>query len=122
MAANQDEAERAADQLMEALVGDDVLAIEQERWQAVAISPSPHWRNDALPDAQPAAVNGEALGSKPDAPGAVGGQVVTGGGTESMGRHRHPNRRVQQLPCQVITGIPSCSGPCPIWCVLSCPQ
>lgn len=42
--ANQDEAERAADQLMEALVGDDVLAIDQERWQAMAISPLPHWR------------------------------------------------------------------------------
>jgi len=44
VAANQDAAERAADQLMEALVGDDVLAIDQERWQAMAISPSPHWR------------------------------------------------------------------------------
>ena len=42
--ANQDEAERAADQLMEALVGDDLLAIDQERWQAMASSPSPHWR------------------------------------------------------------------------------
>ena len=38
---NQDEAERAADQLIEALVGDDVLAIDQERWQAMAISPLP---------------------------------------------------------------------------------
>ena len=44
VAANQDEAERAADQLMEALVGDDVLAIDHERWQAMAISPSPQWR------------------------------------------------------------------------------
>ena len=44
VAANQDEAERAADQLMEALVGDDVLAIDHERWQAMANSPSPHWR------------------------------------------------------------------------------
>ena len=42
--ANQDAAERAADQLMEALVGDDVLAIDQERWQAMDRSPSPHWR------------------------------------------------------------------------------
>ena len=42
--ADQDAAERAADQLMEALLGDDVLAIEQERWQAMAISPSPHGR------------------------------------------------------------------------------
>jgi hypothetical protein len=31
--ANQDAAERAADQLIAALVGDDVLAIDQERWQ-----------------------------------------------------------------------------------------
>ena len=44
VAANQDAAERAADQLMEALVGDDVLAIDQERWQSMARSPSPHWR------------------------------------------------------------------------------
>jgi predicted nucleotidyltransferase len=44
VAANQDEAERAADQLIEALVGDDVLAIDQERWQAMASSPSPQWR------------------------------------------------------------------------------
>jgi len=44
VAANQDAAERAADQLMEALVGDDVLAIDQERWQAMGNSPSPHWR------------------------------------------------------------------------------
>ena len=44
VAANQDAAERAADQLMEALVGDDVLAIDHERWQAMANSPSPHWR------------------------------------------------------------------------------
>jgi hypothetical protein len=52
VAANQDAAERAADQLMKALVGDDVLAIDQERWQAMARSPSPHWRDDALADAQ----------------------------------------------------------------------
>ena len=44
VAANQDAAERAADQLIEALVGDDVLAIDQERWQAMANSTSPHWR------------------------------------------------------------------------------
>ena len=42
--ANQDAAERTADRLTEALVGDDVLAIDQERWQAMARSPSPHWR------------------------------------------------------------------------------
>ncbi len=41
VAANQDAAERAADQLIEALVGDDVLTIDQECWQAMAISPSP---------------------------------------------------------------------------------
>jgi predicted nucleotidyltransferase len=44
VAANQDAAERAADQLMEALVGDDVLAIDHERWHSMARSPSPHWR------------------------------------------------------------------------------
>ena len=44
VAGDQDAAERAADQLMEALVGDDVLAIDQERCQAMARSPSPHWR------------------------------------------------------------------------------
>jgi predicted nucleotidyltransferase len=44
VAANQDAAERAADQLIAALVGDDVLAIDQERWQAMDRSPSPHLR------------------------------------------------------------------------------
>ena len=44
VAANQDAAERAADQLIAALLGDDVLAIDQVRWQAMARSPSPHWR------------------------------------------------------------------------------
>ena len=29
---------------MEALAGDDVLAIDHNRWQAMANSPSPHWR------------------------------------------------------------------------------
>ena len=37
-------AERAADQLRSALVGDDVLALNRCRWQAMAASPSPHWR------------------------------------------------------------------------------
>ena len=37
-------AEQAADQLRAALVGDDVLALDQWRWQAMADSPSPHWR------------------------------------------------------------------------------
>ena len=60
-------------------------------------------------------------GANQDTPGAHGGQVVTGGGTESMGRHRHLFRRVQPLSCQVITGMPKCFGPCPIWCVISCP-
>jgi predicted nucleotidyltransferase len=44
VAADKDAAERAADQLIEALVGDDVMAIDQERWQAMDGSPSPHWR------------------------------------------------------------------------------
>jgi predicted nucleotidyltransferase len=37
-------AERWADQLREALVGDDVLAVSSDRWQTMAGSPSPHWR------------------------------------------------------------------------------
>ncbi|MBM5815544.1 MAG: hypothetical protein FJ083_02820 [Cyanobacteria bacterium K_Offshore_surface_m2_239] len=37
-------AERAAERLAEALVGDDVLAIDHDLWQAMAHSPSPHWR------------------------------------------------------------------------------
>jgi predicted nucleotidyltransferase len=37
-------AEQAADQLRAALVGDDVLALDQRRWQAMADSPSQHWR------------------------------------------------------------------------------
>ena len=41
---NQEVAERAAERLGEALVGDDVLAIDLDRWQAMAHSPSPHWR------------------------------------------------------------------------------
>lgn len=41
---SQDEAERAAERLGEALVGDDVLAIDHDRWRAMAHSPSPHWR------------------------------------------------------------------------------
>lgn len=44
VAANQNDAERAAERLGEALVGDDVLAIDQDLWQAMASSPSPHWR------------------------------------------------------------------------------
>ena len=37
-------AERWADQLRQALVGDDVLAVSRERWQAMASSASPYWR------------------------------------------------------------------------------
>lgn len=37
-------AERAAAELRRALVGDDVLALDRCRWQAMAVSPSPHWR------------------------------------------------------------------------------
>ena len=44
VAPSQDAAEEAAERLEEALVGDDVLAIDQHRWQAMAHSPSPHWR------------------------------------------------------------------------------
>ena len=44
VADNQEAAEGVADQLAEALVGDDVLAIDHDRWQAMARSPSPHWR------------------------------------------------------------------------------
>ena len=39
-----DQAERAAEQLRSALVGDDVLAMDHRRWQALAESPSPQWR------------------------------------------------------------------------------
>jgi hypothetical protein len=41
VAANQDAAERAADQLMEALVGDDVLAIDQSAGRRWATPPRP---------------------------------------------------------------------------------
>ena len=43
-AESADLAERAADQLRSALVGDDVLALDRCRWHAMAASPSPHWR------------------------------------------------------------------------------
>lgn len=38
-------AEHWADQLRQALVGDDVLALPSDRWQAMASSPSPYWRS-----------------------------------------------------------------------------
>ncbi|MFN5119181.1 MAG: nucleotidyltransferase domain-containing protein [Cyanobacteriota bacterium] len=38
------EAEQWADQLRQALVGDDVIAVASERWQGMVDSPSPHWR------------------------------------------------------------------------------
>ena len=44
VAASREEAERTAERLGEAQVGDDVLAIASEGWQAMARSPSPHWR------------------------------------------------------------------------------
>jgi predicted nucleotidyltransferase len=44
VAASREEAEQAADQLLKDLVGDDVLAIDDERWQAMASSSSPHGR------------------------------------------------------------------------------
>ena len=37
-------AEHWAEQLRQALVGDDVLALASDRWQAMDSSPSPHWR------------------------------------------------------------------------------
>jgi predicted nucleotidyltransferase len=37
-------AERGAEQLRRALVGDDVLAVDARRWRAMADAPSPHWR------------------------------------------------------------------------------
>jgi len=45
VAASSEDAERTADRLEAALLGDDVLAIDQERWQAMAQSTSPHWRS-----------------------------------------------------------------------------
>ncbi|MEB3242201.1 MAG: nucleotidyltransferase domain-containing protein [Cyanobacteriota bacterium] len=44
VAPSREEAERAADQLGEALLGEDVLAIAQARWEAMDHSASPHWR------------------------------------------------------------------------------
>ena len=44
VAANREEAERTAERLGDALVGDAALAIASEGWLAMARSPSPHWR------------------------------------------------------------------------------
>jgi predicted nucleotidyltransferase len=38
-------AEEGAERLRRALVGDDVLAMDARRWQAMAGSSSPHWRS-----------------------------------------------------------------------------
>lgn len=38
-------AEQGAEQLRRGLVGDDVLAVDATRWQAMADDPSPHWRS-----------------------------------------------------------------------------
>jgi predicted nucleotidyltransferase len=37
-------AEHWAEQLRQARVGDDVVALASDRWQAMDSSPSPHWR------------------------------------------------------------------------------
>ena len=44
VAENAERAERAADRLRSAGVGDDVLSLDERSWQAMADSPSPHWR------------------------------------------------------------------------------
>jgi uncharacterized protein len=44
VAADAAAAEQWADQLRRSLVGDDVLAVSSDSWQAMAGSPSPHWR------------------------------------------------------------------------------
>jgi len=44
VAESAERAERAADRLRSAGVGNDVLSLEEGRWQAMADSPSPHWR------------------------------------------------------------------------------
>lgn len=44
VAASREEAERTAERLGEALLGDAALAIASEGWLAMARSPSPHWR------------------------------------------------------------------------------
>jgi predicted nucleotidyltransferase len=43
-AEDADLAEVAADRLRRGLVGDDVLALDRRRWQAMAASRSAHWR------------------------------------------------------------------------------
>jgi predicted nucleotidyltransferase len=53
VAANQDAAERAADQLIEALVDDDVLAIDQGRWQAMDHLPIASLAGDPRPGDPP---------------------------------------------------------------------
>ncbi len=44
VAESAERAERAADRLSSAGVGDDVLSLDEGRWQAMADSFSPHWR------------------------------------------------------------------------------
>lgn len=44
VAASRELAEQAAERLERARLGDDVLALDQGRWQAMDQSPSPHWR------------------------------------------------------------------------------
>ncbi len=44
VAPTRPQADGLADRLLEAGVGDDVIAISLDDWQAAANSPSPHWR------------------------------------------------------------------------------
>ncbi|WP_411867783.1 nucleotidyltransferase domain-containing protein [Vulcanococcus limneticus] len=45
VAPTRPQADGLADRLLEAGVGDDVIAISLADWQAAAHSPSPHWRS-----------------------------------------------------------------------------
>jgi predicted nucleotidyltransferase len=45
VAASRELAEQAAERLERAQVGDDVLALDHDHWQAMDRSPSPHWRS-----------------------------------------------------------------------------
>jgi predicted nucleotidyltransferase len=45
VAASRELAEQAAERLERAQVGDDVLALDHDHWQAMDHSPSPHWRS-----------------------------------------------------------------------------
>ena len=56
VAASQQQADALADALLGALLGDDVLALSQERWQQLKGGDDPYWRaigRDALRLNQP---------------------------------------------------------------------